>query len=58
MQIIFHDRLLKEIRHDMPSFHTYNPVQALTTLTHKVDISTLGHISCDNSSQLILKKVY
>jgi hypothetical protein len=41
----------------MPSVHTYNHVQALTTPTHKVDIATLGHISCDNSSQLILKKV-
>ena len=49
--------VLKEIRHDMPSFHTYNHVQALTTPTHKLDIETLGHISCDNSSQLILKKV-
>jgi hypothetical protein len=55
MQIIFHDRFLKEIRHDMPSFHTYNQVQALTASTHKVDIATPGHISCDNSSQSILK---
>ena len=57
MQIIFHDRFLKAIRHDMPSFHAYNHVQALTAPTHEVDIATLGHISCDNSSHLILKKV-
>jgi hypothetical protein len=57
MQIMLHDRLLKEIRQDIPPFHTYNHVQALNIPTHQVGIETLGHISHDNSSQLILKKV-
>ena len=41
----------------MPSFCTYDHVQALTIPTHKVDIATEGHISCDNFSQLTLLKV-